>query len=287
MKLKDFMISGEDVHLADFDRRLVGSERDEDIKESLYKEEVPTLVKWHEKLHAQGTHGIVVVLQALDAAGKDEIIRYIFSNLLPQGLKHTSFGKPSEEETKHDYLWRMAKAMPERGQIGILNRSYYEDILSPKINDILDDEPIPEDVIKDDIWEKRYRQINDYERYLTENGFPVVKFFFNMSKETQKERLLERLTDPEKNHEFSFSDLDDRGHWDEYQEVFEEMLDNTSTDIAPWYVLPADNPWLARKIASQALIKVMEEIHPDYPSFAKEEEEDVEKAIDALKNDEI
>lgn len=235
----------------------------------------------------KGKEDLLQYLQALDAAGKDELVKYILSNLLVQGLKHTSFGKPIDEENNHDYLWRMAKAMPERGQMGILNRSYYENVISPKIYDILGKEPLPDDLIGYDIWQERYGQINSFEKYLKDNSFPVIKFFFHMSKDKQKKRLLERLEDPKKNHEFSFSDLEDRKHWDDYQEVFEDMLNNTSTKENPWYILPADNPWLARLIASKALIKVMEEIDPKYPEFSDDEKEKVKEAIEKLKNDEI
>lgn len=238
------------------------------------------------KLNAEGKYGILVVLQALDAAGKDEIIKYIFSNLMPQGLKNTNYGKPTEEENAHDYLWRMHKGLPERGEIAILNRSYYEDIISPKIYDTLDH--LPKNIKDDpDLWEKRYKQINNFEEYMKENGFPVMKFYFHMSKDEQKERFLDRLENREKNHEFSFSDIDDRKNWDEYQKAFEEMLNNTATEDAPWYVLPADNPWLSRKIATIALIDAIENINPEYPSFDPDEEEKAKKIIEDLKNDKI
>lgn len=281
-----FRLTGEDIDIDQLDSHLVSNQKDEEIEKELYDELVPKLRELHEKLNAESKYGILVVLQALDAAGKDEIIKYIFSNLLPQGLKDTSFGKPTEEENLHDYLWRMNKGLPERGQIGILNRSYYEDIISPKIYDTLDN--LPEEIKNDpDIWEKRYKHINNFEEYMKDNGFPVVKFYFHMSKDTQKERILDRLEDKNKNHEFSFSDIDDRENWDKYQKAFEEMLNNTSTDDAPWYVLPADNPWLARKIATVALIDVIEKIDPQYPQFDKEEEEKARKIIEDLKNDKI
>ena len=281
-----FRLTGEDIDIDQLDSHLVSNQKDEEIEKELYDELVPKLRELHEKLNAESKYGILVVLQALDAAGKDEIIKYIFSNLLPQGLKDTSFGKPTEEENLHDYLWRMNKGLPERGQIGILNRSYYEDIISPKIYDTLNN--LPEEIKNDpDIWKKRYKHINNFEEYMKDNGFPVVKFYFHMSKDTQKERILDRLEDKNKNHEFSFSDIDDRENWDKYQKAFEEMLNNTSTDDAPWYVLPADNPWLARKIATVALIDVIEKIDPQYPQFDKEEEEKAKKIIEDLKNDKI
>ena len=189
MDKNKFKLTGQQIKIADLDSYLVSDEKDEDIEKELYDKLVPKLRKLHEKLNAEGKYGILVVLQALDAAGKDEIIKYIFSNLMPQGLRETSFGKPSEEETAHDYLWRMHKGLPERGEIGILNRSYYEDIISPKIYDTLDH--LPDEIKNDtDLWKKRYKHINNFEEYMKENGFPVMKFYFHVSKDEQKKRKI-------------------------------------------------------------------------------------------------
>lgn len=286
MDKNKFKLTGQKIDIASIDSDLISDQKDEDIERELYEELVPKLRNLHEKLNAEGKYGILVVLQALDAAGKDEIIKYIFSNLMPQGLKNTNYGKPTEEENAHDYLWRMHKGLPERGEIAILNRSYYEDIISPKIYDTLDH--LPKNIKDDpDLWKKRYKQINNFEEYMKENGFSVMKFYFHMSKDEQKERFLDRLENREKNHEFSFSDIDDRKNWDKYQKAFEEMLNNTATEDAPWYVLPADNPWLSRKIATIALIDAIENINPEYPSFDPDEEEKAKKIIEDLKNDKI
>ena len=284
--INKYKISGEKIKIEDLEEKIVSKEKDDEIKRELYEDLVPRLRGLHEKLFAESKQGILVVLQAIDAAGKDEIIKYIFSNLEPQGLKNTSYGKPTDEENAHDYLWRMSKGLPKRGEVAILNRSYYEDIISPKIYDTLGHLP---DEIKNDenLWEKRYKHINNFEEYLVENGFKVVKFFFNVSKDEQRKRLLERIEDPKKNADFSFSDLDDRDNWDKYQVAFEEMLNNTSTETAPWYVLPADNPWLARKIATLALIETMEEINPKYPTFTGEDKEKAEEIAEKLRNKEI
>ncbi|MBS6534666.1 PPK2 family polyphosphate kinase [Peptoniphilus harei] len=284
--INKYKISGEKIKIENLEEKIVSKEKDDEIKRELYEDLVPRLRGLHEKLFAESKQGILVVLQAIDAAGKDEIIKYIFSNLEPQGLKNTSYGKPTDEENAHDYLWRMAKGLPKRGEVAILNRSYYEDIISPKIYDTLGHLP---DEIKNDenLWEKRYKHINNFEEYLVENGFKVVKFFFNVSKDEQRKRLLERIEDPKKNADFSFSDLDDRDNWDKYQIAFEEMLNNTSTETAPWYVLPADNPWLARKIATLALIETMEEINPKYPTFTGEDKEKAKEIADKLRNKEI
>ena len=284
--INKYKITGEKIKIEYLEEKIVSEEKDVDIKKEVYQELVPKLRELHEKLFAESKQGILVVLQAIDAAGKDEIIKYIFSNLTPQGLKNTSYGKPTDEENAHDYLWRMHKGLPKRGEIAILNRSYYEDIISPKIYDSLDHLP---DEIKNDenLWEKRYKHINNFEEYLVENGFKVVKFFFNVSKDEQRKRLLERIEDPKKNADFSFSDLDDRDNWDKYQVAFEEMLNNTSTEKSPWYVLPADNPWLARKIATLALIETIEEINPKYPRFTGEDKKKAEEIAEKLRDKEI
>lgn len=284
--INKYKITREKIKIEYLEEKIVSEEKDVDIKKEVYQELVPKFRELHEKLFAESKQGILVVLQAIDAAGKDEIIKYIFSNLTPQGLKNTSYGKPTDEENAHDYLWRMHKGLPKRGEIAILNRSYYEDIISPKIYDSLDHLP---DEIKNDenLWEKRYKHINNFEEYLVENGFKVVKFFFNVSKDEQRKRLLERIEDPKKNADFSFSDLDDRDNWDKYQVAFEEMLNNTSTEKAPWYVLPADNPWLARKIATLALIETIEEINPKYPRFTGEDKKKAEEIAEKLRDKEI
>lgn len=284
--INKYKITGEKIKIEYLEEKIVSEEKDVDIKKEVYQELVPKLRELHEKLFAESKQGILVVLQAIDAVGKDEIIKYIFSNLTPQGLKNTSYGKPTDEENAHDYLWRMHKGLPKRGEIAILNRSYYEDIISLKIYDSLDHLP---DEIKNDenLWEKRYKHINNFEEYLVENGFKVVKFFFNVSKDEQRKRLLERIEDPKKNSDFSFSDLDDRDNWDKYQVAFEEMLNNTSTEKSPWYVLPADNPWLARKIATLALIETIEEINPKYPRFTGEDKKKTEEIAEKLRDKEI
>ena len=231
----------------------------------------------HLKLHAEGKNGIMVVLQAIDAAGKDEAISYIFSNLNAQGLKVTTYGKPNENEQKHDYLWRLHDGEPERGQVAILNRSHYEDVIATRIHDLLED--------SDAEIEKRYRQINNYEQYLSENGFSVVKFFFNMSKDEQKERFLKRMKDPDKQWEFSFSDVEERKKWDDYQKVFEDMLNNTSTRHSPWYILPADDEWHTRRIITEAMIHVLEGINPEFPEISGEDKKKLDKYIKDLENE--
>ncbi|OGX80626.1 polyphosphate--nucleotide phosphotransferase [Exiguobacterium sp. SH31] len=283
MNIHQFRIDHKNgIRLSDFQTSMQDRPSDETLTEELIPKSVDRLKELHWKLYAEAKKGVVVVLQALDAGGKDEAISYIFSNLNAQGLKTNAFQKPSDTEKKHDYLWRMHDLMPERGQVGILNRSYYEEVIAPRVHDLLGDEVIPDE---ENVWAVRYRQINDYEQYLKENGFEVIKFFFNVSKEVQRDRLLERLKDPKKNWEFSFSDVEERRHWDDYQAIFEDMLSNTSTSQAPWYILPADDDWYARYIVSTVMIDVLENINPQFPTFTEDEQEKIDEAIKELESE--
>lgn len=278
MKLSNYKIpSTKNIKLKDY-KCSEGKKGDNDyIKENVIPPLVEKMKELHLKMHAEGRNGIMVVLQAIDAAGKDEAISYIFSNLNAQGLKVTTYGKPSETEQKHDYLWRLHDGEPERGQIAILNRSHYEDVIATRIHHLLED--------GDAEIEKRYRQINNYEQYLSENGFSVVKFFFNMSKDEQKERFLKRMKDPDKQWEFSFSDVEERKKWDDYQKVFEDMLNNTSTRHSPWYNLPADDEWHTRRIITEAMIHVLEGINPEFPEISGEDKKKLDKYIKELENE--
>lgn len=273
------------IKLADYPTTDNDRLSEDELQTKLIPESIKKLQDLHLKLHAEEEKGIMVVLQAIDAGGKDEAISFIFSNLTAQGLKTTSVKKPSETEVKHDYLWRIHEGKPARGEISILNRSYYEEVIAPRIHDVLEKDPLPDHLIDDNIWKVRFRQLNDFERYMTENGFPVIKFFFHVSKEVQKDRLLERMKDPKKNWEFSFSDIEERKHWDTYQEVFEDMLNHTSTEHAPWYVLPADDDWYARYIISEVMIDVLENLDPQFPEISGKEREQLDESIEQLEND--
>ena len=269
----------------DYPHRIDTQEDEEEIRDDIIPKLVDLLQDLHLRLFAEEKDGIMVVLQAMDAAGKDEAISYIFSNLNAQGLKTTSFGQPSEEEEKHDYLWRLHRGKPQRGEISLLNRSYYEDVIVTRVHDLLGKEHKDQIQNDADLWKLRYRQINDHERYLEENGFHVIKFFFNMSKEEQRDRLLERMKDPKKNWEFSFNDVKERQYWDDYQDIFADMINETSTSWAPWYVLPADNPWYARAVITKVMIETLEKINPQFPEFTKEEKEELDKYIQQLENE--
>lgn len=263
-----------------------GDIEERELLDNEIPERVGRLKELHWKLYAEEKKGILVVLQAMDAAGKDEAISYIFSNLNAQGLKTTTLGKPSATEMSHDYLWRIHEALPARGQIGILNRSHYEEVIATRVHDLLGEEAIPDHLEKEeDIWPVRFRQINDFERYMVENGFYVVKFFFHVSKEEQRKRLLERMKDPKKNWEFSFNDVREREHWDNYQEIFTDMLRHTSTEHAPWYVLPADDEWYSRYIITEVMIELLEGIDPQFPVISDEDRQKLDEYIEKLENE--
>ncbi|MBR7830875.1 polyphosphate kinase 2 family protein [Actinospica sp. MGRD01-02] len=228
---------------------------------------ISMLAEYQARLAAQDKYGVLVCIQALDAGGKDGIIRHVMSGVNPQGVHVNSFKVPSAEELDHDYLWRYAKRLPARGDIGIFNRSHYEEVLVVRVHpENLTRQKLPPEALAGNIWKRRYREINDWEHYLTDNGFKVVKLFLNISKEEQRTRFFKRLDLPEKNWKFSAADIRERKHWDEYQHAFSEMLSATSTRWAPWYVIPADRKWFARLSAGAILAHTLIDIDPQYPT---------------------
>jgi PPK2 family polyphosphate:nucleotide phosphotransferase len=241
---------------------------------------IAMLADYQARLAAQDTYGVLVCLQALDAGGKDGTIRHVMSGVNPQGVKVTGFKVPSAEELDHDYLWRYARHLPARGDIGIFNRSHYEEVLVVRVHpENLDRQRLPAEAKGKGVWERRYREINDWERYLTDNGFKVVKLFLNLSKEEQRTRFLKRIDLPEKNWKFSAADVAERGRWDDYQKAFSEMLSATSTRWAPWYVIPADRKWFARICAAAVIVHTLVEIDPRYPVVS----EDRRRQLQAVK----
>lgn len=235
---------------------------------------IALLCDYQARLAAQDTYGVLVCLQALDAGGKDGTIRHVMSGVNPQGVRVSSFKVPSAEELDHDYLWRYARQLPARGEIGIFNRSHYEEVLVVRVHpENLDRQKLPEQAKGKGVWERRYREINDWERYLTDNGFQLVKLFLNLSKEEQRIRFFKRLDLPDKNWKFSAADVRERQRWDDYQEAFSEMLSATSTSWAPWYVIPADHKWFARLCAAAVLVHTLMDIDPRYPKVSAEQRE--------------
>ena len=232
----------------------------------LLAEGVQVLAGYQDRLAAQDTFGVLLVLQGMDAAGKDSTIKHVMSGVHPQGVTVHAFKQPSGEELNHDFLWRCQRGLPGRGQIGIFNRSHYEEVLIVRVHpDLLNAQRLPTAATEGDIWDRRYQEINDWEHYLTGNGIKVVKLFLNVSKEEQRTRFLKRIDRPEKNWKFSASDARERRYWDDYQQAYAEMLTHTSTEWAPWHVLPADHKWLTRICAAAVIAATLIEIGPRYP----------------------
>ncbi len=250
----------------DFDPRFKAGVTKKKDGVTLLRQGVELLAEYQSRLAAQNTYGLLVVLQAIDAGGKDGTIRHVMSGVNPQGVRVHSFKVPSTEELDHDYLWRYARALPARGEIGIFNRSHYEEVLVVRVHpEHLQRQSLPKEPRGEDVWTRRYREINHWERYLVDNGFRIVKLLLNLSKEEQRIRFLKRLDLPEKNWKFSAADAQERRYWNDYQKAFSEMLSHTSTEWAPWYVIPADRKWFARISAAAVIANALIEIDPQYP----------------------
>ena len=248
---------GKEHHVSDFNPSFTADMSKQDAKEQLVQN-IEKLSELQSMLYAQDRYSVLVIFQAMDAAGKDGTIKHVMSGINPQGCQVYSFKQPSAEELDHDYLWRINRSLPERGRIGIFNRSQYEDVLIAKVHpEILLSSKLPGILKTEDIdngfWKRRYRQINDFERYLTENGTVIIKFFLNVSKAEQKKRFMERLNDESKNWKFSSADVKERQYWDDYMKAYSDVLTETSTEIAPWYVIPADNKWFMRYAVGQII----------------------------------
>ena len=259
---------GRKVKLArDFDPAFTGDLVKKEDAAQLLADGVQLLSEYQERLAAQDTWSLLVIMQAMDAAGKDGTIRHVMSGVNPQGVEVTSFKVPSELEKDHDFLWRSALRLPRRGDIGIFNRSYYEECLVVRVHpQILASQKLPPKSKGKDVWNRRFREINDWERYQVDNGTKIVKLFLNVSKEEQRERFLARIGEPDKNWKFSAADARERRYWDDYQHAFEDVLSNTSTDWAPWHVIPADDKPFARVAAASVIANALIEIDPQFPT---------------------
>ncbi len=232
------------------------------------------MAELQEKLYADGREGVVIMLQAMDAAGKDSTIKHVMSGVNPQGCSVYSFKTPSKEELAHDYLWRAIKNLPQRGSIAIFNRSYYEDVLVVRVKNLRATYDMPKRCLEgpeDAFFDMRYRQIRNFEEYLYENGYRLLKVFLNIGLEEQKKRFLARIDEPAKNWKFSAGDLDERALWPQYMDAFEQCIAKTSTEHAPWYVIPADQKWFARWLVSEAVVKVLQDCDPQFPTLSEEE----------------
>jgi PPK2 family polyphosphate:nucleotide phosphotransferase len=233
---------------------------------------VQKLAEYQDKLYAQDRYALLIIFQAMDAAGKDGVIKHVMSGINPQGCQVYSFKAPSAEELDHDFLWRCAKNLPERGRIGIFNRSYYEEVLVVRVHpEYLHRQHLPEECIDADIWQRRFEHINNFERYLVENGIAILKFFLNVSKQEQKKRFLDRINESDKNWKFNEGDVMERQHWNHYMDAYEECLRHTSTRWAPWYVIPADAKWFTRLAVADVITARMQELKLEYPTISAEQ----------------
>ena len=227
------------------------------------------LAELQDMLYAQDNWAVLLIFQAMDAAGKDGAIKHVMSGVNPQGCQVFSFKAPTSEDLDHDYLWRCMKCLPERGRIGIFNRSYYEETLVVRVHrEFLEKQKLPSDLITKDIWQERFQDIRSFERYLTRNGVAIRKFFLHVSNKEQKKRFLERIEEPEKNWKFSANDAKEREYWDDYMEAYEDMIRNTATKNAPWYVVPADNKWFTRVVVAAAVIDALADLDLEYPKVS-------------------
>ncbi len=274
---------GKPIKLSKYDPAFTGKYKNaEETNEKLQKG-IAKVAKLQDILYAQNTYGLLIIIQAMDAAGKDSAVKHVFSGVNPQGCTVVNFKAPSALELDRDYLWRAHKDMPERGGIGIFNRSYYEEVLIARVHPkILASQQLPDEARHKHIWQDRFEQINAFEKHLVQNGILVLKFFLNVSKGEQKRRFLERIDNPDKNWKFALSDVEERGYWNDYQRAYEDVFTNTSTKFAPWYIVPADNKWFTRIVLNDVITDTLEKLDLHYPEVSKEQREALQKAKNTL-----
>ncbi|MCX6552747.1 MAG: polyphosphate kinase 2 family protein [Acidobacteria bacterium] len=271
---------GRQFRLADCDTDARGWKMSKDEMEDALQTGVARLGELQEKLYAQDQWGVLLIFQAMDAAGKDGAIKHVMSGVNPQGCEVYSFKAPSAEDLDHDFMWRTSKCLPERGRIGIFNRSYYEETLVVRVHpEFLQKQKLPPSLVKKRIWKQRFEDINAFERYLSRNGFVIRKFFLNVSKKEQKKRFLERIDQSQKNWKFSAADAKERGCWDQYMEAYEDMIRKTATGYAPWIVVPADNKRFARLVVAATVIDALEDLNLRFPRVSPEQK----KALEAIR----
>lgn len=288
MKIEKFKVSeNSKVKLKDHETDFTGDFKNKEEAEAVLGENIEKLSRLQDALYAENRQSLLVIFQAMDAAGKDGAIKHVFSGVNPQGVQVSSFKQPSTEELDHDFLWRCSKNLPERGRIGVFNRSYYEEVLIVRVHKtILENQPLP-DTIKNDknVWKKRFEAIRNFEKYLNENGTKVIKFFLNISKKEQKKRFLARIEEPDKNWKFSAQDAKERTSWDDYMKAYEDALRETSTKDSPWFVIPGDRKWFARTAISEIIVKTLEEMNPQFPQVSEEHRQSLLEAKKILENE--
>jgi PPK2 family polyphosphate:nucleotide phosphotransferase len=271
--------SGKHFRLKDCDPAATGHWRSKDNAAEALQQGIARTAELQDKLYAQNNWALLLIFQAMDAAGKDGIIKHVMSGVNPQGCQVFSFKAPSELELQHDFLWRTTRCLPERGHIGIFNRSYYEEVLVVRVHpEILKSQRTPPSLVGKNVWEERYEDIRSFERHMARSGTVIRKFFLHVSKKEQKRRFLARLEEPQKNWKFSAADIRERAHWDDYQTAYEEMISNTATEHAPWYVVPADNKWFTRLVVSTVVVETLESLDLAYPKVDDAKRKELESA---------
>jgi PPK2 family polyphosphate:nucleotide phosphotransferase len=274
---------GKKFRLKDHDPADTAKLRSQERAQELLAKGVARMAELQDKLYAQDRWGLLLIFQGMDAAGKDGAIKHVMYGINPQGCQVYSFKTPSAEELDHDYLWRTMKCLPERGRIGIFNRSYYEEVLIVRVHpEILASQRIPAPLVTKNIWEERFQDICCFERYLSRNGLVIRKFFLHVSKKEQKKRFLDRLQQPEKNWKLSAADLHERERWDNYMDAYEEMIVNTSTPQAPWFVIPADNKWFTRLAVAAAIVDTLDDLNLSYPKVDAQKRKELQAARKTL-----
>jgi PPK2 family polyphosphate:nucleotide phosphotransferase len=269
---------GSKFRLKDFDPADLGRWNKESSEETLQKD-IQRMSELQAMMYAQDSWSLLLIFQAMDAAGKDGAIKHVMSGVNPQGCQVFSFKSPSEQELQHDFLWRTTLCLPERGHIGIFNRSYYEEVLIVRVHpEILKNEKTPPSLVTRDLWKERFEDICSFERHLSRSGTVIRKFFLNLSRKEQKRRFLERLDEPEKNWKFSAADIHERKYWDDYQKAYEDMIRNTASRHAPWYVVPADHKWFSRLVVSSVIVGALESLKLQYPKVDPAERRDLAAA---------
>jgi len=277
---------GKHFRLRDFDPAYTGHWKSKEHAEETLQEQVARTAKLQDRLYAQDTWSLLLIFQAMDAAGKDSAIKHVMSGVNPQGCEVHSFKAPSDRELQHDFLWRTTVVLPERGHIGIFNRSYYEEVLVVRVHpELLKAEKLPPSLVTDDLWDERFEDIRSFERHMTRSGTIIRKFFLHVSKQEQKKRFLERLDEPEKNWKFSPSDVRERECWSDYQDAYQDLIRNTATKHAPWHVVPADHKWFTHLVISTVIVDALESLHLDYPKVDPQRRKELEAAGKQLRKE--
>lgn len=283
-KFKHILVpAGKSISLEDYNPDYTGGFRTKEQASEKLAHDVERMAKYQDILYAQNIYGVLIIFQAMDAAGKDSAIKHVFSGVNPQGCQVFTFKSPSAEELDHDYLWRTMKCLPERGRLGIFNRSYYEETLIVRVHpEILDKQQLPDSAKGKSIWKNRFEEINNFEQYLVQNGIIVLKFFLNVSKAEQKKRFLERIENPDKNWKFSLNDAQERKFWDSYMKAYQDIFSNTSTKWAPWYIIPANNKWYTHVAISEVIVHTLESLNLQYPALTAKHKKELTEAKKAL-----